>query len=101
MSIWKVGRDVVLENSLISGRKIWRKNCGHGQRRRDQLYGIKAKADCLATAFLRKGILKGDKVLVQLPNRISFVVVFCAFQDRGGADHDAAGPQGGGTGRNY
>lgn len=27
--------------------------------------------------------------------------VFCAFQDWGGANHDAAGPQGGGTGRNY
>ena len=62
---------------------------------------LKQKADCLAAAFLRKGILKGDKVLVQLPNRISFVIVFCAFQDWGGANHDAAGPQGGGTGRNY
>ena len=60
---------------------------------------LKQKADCLAAAFLRKGILKGDKVLVQLPNRISFVIVF--FQDWGGANHDAAGPQGGGTGRNY
>ena len=29
---------------------------------------LKQKADCLAAAFLRKGILKGDKVLVQLPN---------------------------------
>ena len=31
MRIWKAGRDVDLENSLIGGRKIWRKNCGHGQ----------------------------------------------------------------------
>ena len=40
---------------------------------------LKQKADCLAAAFLRKGILKGDKVLVQLPNRISFVIVFFAL----------------------
>ena len=44
---------------------------------------LKQKADCLATAFLRKGILKGDKVLVQLPNRISFVVVFFALSKIG------------------
>ena len=44
---------------------------------------LKQKADCLAAAFLRKGILKGDKVLVQLPNRISFVVVFFALSKIG------------------
>lgn len=44
---------------------------------------LKQKADCLAAAFLRKGILKGDKVLVQLPNRISFVIVFFALSKIG------------------
>ena len=44
---------------------------------------LKQQADCLAAAFLRKGILKGDKVLVQLPNRISFVIVFFALSKIG------------------
>ena len=59
---------------------------------------LKQKADCLAAAFLRKGILKGCAASEQ-----DFFCdrVFCAFQDWGGANHDAAGPQGGGTGRNY
>ncbi len=44
-------RDVVLENSLISGRKNMEKNCGHGQRRGDQLYGIKAKSRLSCGSF--------------------------------------------------
>lgn len=40
---------------------------------------LKQKQIVLRQLFLRKGILKGDKVLVQLPNRISFVIVFLRF----------------------
>lgn len=32
--------------------------------------------------FMEKGIQKGDKVLVQLPNRISFVVVYQKYSTR-------------------
>ena len=41
--------------------------------------GLNQKATRLGQHFMEKGICKGDKVLVQLPNRISFVVVLFAL----------------------
>ena len=41
--------------------------------------GLNQKAIRLGQHFMEKGICKGDKVLVQLPNRISFVVVLFAL----------------------
>ncbi len=80
MRIWKAGRDVDLENSLIGGRKKYGERIAVTDSEDEISYmELKQKADCLAAAFLRKGILKGDKVLVQLPNRISFVIVFLRF----------------------
>ena len=41
------------------------------------------KATALASAFIDLGIQKNDKVVVQLPNRISFVVVLFALVKAG------------------
>ena len=40
---------------------------------------LNQKAIRIGRYFMEKGIRKGDKVLVQLPNRISFVKVFFAL----------------------
>lgn len=40
---------------------------------------LNQKAICIGQYFMKKGICKGDKVLVQLPNRISFVAVLFAL----------------------
>lgn len=37
------------------------------------------RVDRLAAALYEKGIMKGDKVVVQIPNRISFVITFFAL----------------------
>ena len=42
-------------------------------------WGLNQKAIRIGHHFMEKGICKGDKVLVQLPNRISFVVVLFAL----------------------
>lgn len=40
---------------------------------------LNQKAICIGQYFMEKGICKGDKVLVQLPNRISFVAILFAL----------------------
>lgn len=40
---------------------------------------LNQKAICIGQYFMEKGICKDDKVLVQMPNRISFVAVLFAL----------------------
>lgn len=61
------------------GNTIWKQDSGHRQRGGNYLFGIESESNRYRPIFYGEGDSKGDKVLVQLPNRISFVVVLFAL----------------------
>lgn len=45
--------------------------------------GLKEKVDRFAIALIERGIKKYDRILVQLPNRLEFLIAFCAAHRMG------------------
>lgn len=44
---------------------------------------LRDRVDRMAVAFIQQGIRKGDRVMIQLPNRAEFICVYYAFQKIG------------------